>query len=111
MKDRQHAGGVSRPLFDYQKRKELNTMEKTKIEKKKLLLALKPDVFDSLKQSAKNASMTMTALLNALVVSYLNSDGNDETQTARQAERITTLERQVIEIQRKLNDTLKQISA
>lgn len=86
-------------------------MEKTKTEKKKLLLALNPDVFDSLKQSAKSASMTMTALLNALVVSYLNSDGNDETQTARQAERIKALERQTVEIQGKLNDILKQISA
>ena len=76
--------------------------------KKRFQLVLTSDKFQRLKDTSTRLSMTMTALLNRMIVDYLDSENVDETKTLLQAERITALEKQVVSLNRALKEMTTQ---
>ena len=81
-----------------------------KNEKKSVCLNIPVERFDRLKETAGRLSMTMTALLNRLVKDYLDSDAGEMT-LAKQAEKITSLECKIVDLQRALNELLERNAA
>lgn len=68
--------------------------------KKCICLNIPVDRFDRLKETAGRLSMTMTALLNRLVLDYLDSDA----ATEEQAEQLTEIESKIVTLTGALND-------
>lgn len=79
-----------------------------KTPKKNFLFALPPEQYSRLKETSARLSMTMTALLNKVVLDYLDRDFETEKEAETQAARITALEKQVVEMNRTLKAVMKQ---